>query len=896
LNVAVKEIKPEEDAQEVADHWEREVAALRTMNELKQKHIVRFLTAFRRYTDHQRPEHYLIFEWADGGNLRNLWKRHHSPKLTGSLIKEVIQQILGLATALEAAHNLNNHSGASYRHGDLKPENILVFENGREIGDLKIGDWGEARYQGVRTEMRPSGSKSRFGTVRYEAPEVKTGIQENYIGQRKERRSRLYDIWALGCISLEFFVWLLEGWDGLQHFNMEITGDDSFYQITPENGKNVAHVHRAAVRCMDRLAQHPACNSSDTAIGRLLELIRTSLLVVKLPRTLGTSGSMPTPRQSERQRLDFFLTPDGERTRLQIDMSVKTTSSSGLGHQERGQWPTTLPYIPTIDNQEQPSLVPKSPDSHVRSAIKGIPMFEFTPADADPEPEPHKISDKMPIPRRPELKGDRRGLSDEICKKLDDILTEDDAVGYWNPDQTQRVSSAVGPSPASSTPLSDTRFEMDVHDLQNALENESKVSFPQCVNGFYCWFPRASLTHARTEQVDYNPPILDPNDWKLQYNNHSASSLLESLAATDPSDFPASPPTSELCKDCSKYSQDLLNPGFSWPYDVSELERRAQFSDCNLCKLLWRTCVRNGGHALESGRFDRTGPSLRMDNNSNKNVLSVVRLPTSDNLTGIESQAVYEYQVGFVELPVPGGPTHLGMVQKWLSHCDQTHHKCRTSGRTVGSNRRLPTRLIDVMDNSSDTVRLWETSDEDKGDWIALSHQWGKITNHFSTTRANLQEHLQGIRFSDLPATFRDAVTVTRAIGHRYLWIDSLCIIQGPNGDFETEAQKMEAVYSGAYCVIAASCAANHHDGFLKPRDSRDYVGFIPEGRSKAPVYICQHIDNFKQHVSDGSLNRRGWVLQEHALARRTISFTKHQTYFECSHGIRCETSTKMQK
>lgn len=106
----------------------------------------------------------------------------------------------------------------------------------------------------------------------------------------------------------------------------------------------------------------------------------------------------------------------------------------------------------------------------------------------------------------------------------------------------------------------------------------------------------------------------------------------------------------------------------------------------------------------------------------------------------------------------------------------------------------------------------------------------------------------------------------------------------------------MEGVYSGAYCVIAASSAADHYSGFLKERNARDYVGLRREGKGQTPFYLCRTIDNFKEHVLDGELHGRGWVLQEHALARRTLFFTEHQTYFECRDGVRCETSTKMRK
>lgn len=153
-----------------------------------------------------------------------------------------------------------------------------------------------------------------------------------------------------------------------------------------------------------------------------------------------------------------------------------------------------------------------------------------------------------------------------------------------------------------------------------------------------------------------------------------------------------------------------------------------------------------------------------------------------------------------------------------------------------------------------------------------------------------------GLKVDDLPATFRDAVGVTRAIGIPYLWIDSLCIIQGKDGDFVQEAKRMELVYSGAYCVLAASRDPGHYAGFLeKQRRPRQSVA-LP-GKTGNPVfYVGEMIDDFNAHVLEGKLSKRGWVLQEHALARRTVFFTDQQVYFECGDGIRCETMVKMKK
>ena len=103
----------------------------------------------------------------------------------------------------------------------------------------------------------------------------------------------------------------------------------------------------------------------------------------------------------------------------------------------------------------------------------------------------------------------------------------------------------------------------------------------------------------------------------------------------------------------------------------------------------------------------------------------------------------------------------------------------------------------------------------------------------------------------------------------------------------------MEDVYSSAYCTLAASSAKNPNDGFLVPRKDNKFLTFHMNG---FPVYVSRFMDDFEKHVLQGPLSKRGWVMQERALARRTIFFTDRQTYFECGEGVRCETLAKMEK
>lgn len=254
-------------------------------------------------------------------------------------------------------------------------------------------------------------------------------------------------------------------------------------------------------------------------------------------------------------------------------------------------------------------------------------------------------------------------------------------------------------------------------------------------------------------------------------------------------------------------------------------------------------------------------------------------------------------QIGLPRLSLVGSEAQSTILRDWLQECDENHEDCKL---LRNPSVRLPTRLIDVGGTGGTGgtgVRLYETKLDDVLEYLALSHPWGPDHSlHFCTYPENLARHRQGIPLGDLPQTYQDAVEVTRSLNQRYLWIDSICIVQGPNGDFNEQAKHMEGIFRQAYCVLAASCAKGQQDGFMKPRDERACLKIQQHISGRPPIYACGFIDNFQQHALDSHLNKRGWVLQERALARRTIFFTKKQTYWECGAGVCCETTMNMNK
>ncbi|TGO59568.1 hypothetical protein BCON_0043g00270 [Botryotinia convoluta] len=228
------------------------------------------------------------------------------------------------------------------------------------------------------------------------------------------------------------------------------------------------------------------------------------------------------------------------------------------------------------------------------------------------------------------------------------------------------------------------------------------------------------------------------------------------------------------------------------------------------------------------------------------------------------------------------------LPRAWLEESNDNHKDvCAPKDTHI-----LPTRLISVANLKKpkivETAYLSQTILSEGIRYIALSHRWGGMPYEAITTQNNLEQRQKKIPMDELPLSFRNAIAITSALGCTYLWIDSLCIIQGPDGDFGEEADKMQTTFNGAYCVLAACNAESAKVGFLENRESRSKRVKIGN------VFVSPITIDFERDVLHSPLARRGWVLQERALARRTIYFTDNQAYWECGEGIRCETLAKL--
>ena len=103
--------------------------------------------------------------------------------------------------------------------------------------------------------------------------------------------------------------------------------------------------------------------------------------------------------------------------------------------------------------------------------------------------------------------------------------------------------------------------------------------------------------------------------------------------------------------------------------------------------------------------------------------------------------------------------------------CDASHQKCV---RKVEPD--LPRRVVEICDGQPESLRL-RKSNGARGKYIALSHCWGQ-GQKFTTTRASIAQRYAGILADEMPKSYRDAITLAKMLSIRYIWIDSLCIVQ----------------------------------------------------------------------------------------------------------------------
>jgi hypothetical protein len=209
----------------------------------------------------------------------------------------------------------------------------------------------------------------------------------------------------------------------------------------------------------------------------------------------------------------------------------------------------------------------------------------------------------------------------------------------------------------------------------------------------------------------------------------------------------------------------------------------------------------------------------------------------------------------------------LQTASNWLQECLHEHEACN---RDIPVNPWHPTRLLDLASfhQHNDTIRLVTTAEDPiLAPYATLSHCWGGAS-FLQLTKVNLPSFSIGISLMDLPKTFREAIFVARRLDVRYLWIDSLCIMQDRDDltDWYHESSMMDQVYMQSVCNISATDARDGSEGLFRYRCPHHlnpvHVDLCVKGVKCSTQYVdCTVLDSGLLHrnTSRTATGQRGW-------------------------------------
>jgi hypothetical protein len=214
------------------------------------------------------------------------------------------------------------------------------------------------------------------------------------------------------------------------------------------------------------------------------------------------------------------------------------------------------------------------------------------------------------------------------------------------------------------------------------------------------------------------------------------------------------------------------------------------------------------------------------------------------------------------------------LIRKWMSYCDN-HHGLDCSMRTQGTSTSFDW-LVDVEANCVAPA-------PENATFLALSYVWGQIPM-LKTTRANisvLQQpgSLSGVISNSIPATIKHAMGLVRGLGQKYLWVDSLCIVQDDTESVRRHIERLAAIFESAALTIVAADGENANGG-LKG------IKGVSEPREIPPVLVLGDTlsvtSRTSERITHSRWSTRGWTLQEGLFSRKKLVFIGNSVRFFC--------------
>lgn len=261
----------------------------------------------------------------------------------------------------------------------------------------------------------------------------------------------------------------------------------------------------------------------------------------------------------------------------------------------------------------------------------------------------------------------------------------------------------------------------------------------------------------------------------------------------------------------------------------------------------------------------------------------------------------------------PGEPGHAGksraldpewadvsVLREWHDACAKHGELCKAPAlaRVVpGGMLATPTWLMDVVDEcivpfSTATAR-----------YLTLSYTWGRVDclRHLNSNIEKLRNAgaLHPDKTPLIPRTVRDAMGITKLLGERYLWVDSLCINQD-SAATSKDLHVMHHIYANSVICLMAMAGTDAAHGLRgikgvssAPRDPNQVILDIAGGEKLA--WTQWPPDSYPVRENDArqgsAYSERGWTFQEYIFAQRRLVFTDGPLRWICNSSEYAEES-----
>lgn len=214
----------------------------------------------------------------------------------------------------------------------------------------------------------------------------------------------------------------------------------------------------------------------------------------------------------------------------------------------------------------------------------------------------------------------------------------------------------------------------------------------------------------------------------------------------------------------------------------------------------------------------------------------------------------------------------ISLVKHWIELCHAEHIECRFEGPAMPKIDNF--RLIDIQEqkviSSSQTER-----------YAALSYVWGPTTAPMLTGDTLMRYTSPcGLRQCPIPQSILDAMQLLRELGERFLWVDTLCIVQDDPNDRAQQLSIMDSIFQSAYIVVVAAAGSDAYAGLPGVQSTRCIQKRQTEIINGVQFITAQPA--LQDALEETIWKTRGWTFQESLVASRLLVFTENQVYWSC--------------